>query len=114
MNFDVSYNNKFNDKTYMIKNISFSMLGLHNIQNALASISIALELKIKPTIIKLALEKFNGVQRRFQFINTYKNTQIIDDYGHQPEEIKAALSATKLIAIKAKFWLYINRIDIQD
>ena len=78
------------------------MLGLHNIQNALASISIALELNIKPDIIKLALKNFNGVQRRFQLIDTYKNTKIIDDYGHHPEEIKAALSATKLITEKSK------------
>ena len=35
-------------------------------------------------------------------IDTYKNTKIIDDYGHHPEEIKAALSATKLIGEKSK------------
>ena len=102
MYFDVTYKNKTNEKNYTIKNISFSMLGLHNIQNALASISIALELNIKPDIIKLALKNFNGVQRRFQLIDTYKNTKIIDDYGHHPEEIKAALSATKLITEKSK------------
>ena len=102
MNFDVTYRNKFNYKQSTIKNISFSMLGLHNVQNALASISIALELNISPIIIKLALKNFNGVQRRFQLINIYKNAKIIDDYGHHPEEIKAALSATKLIGDKSK------------
>ncbi len=102
MYFDVTCKNKTNEENYTIKNISFSMLGLHNIQNALASISIALELNIKPDIIKLALKNFNGVQRRFQLIDTYKRTKIIDDYGHHPEEIKAALSATKLIAEKSK------------
>ena len=35
-------------------------------------------------------------------IDTYKQTKIIDDYGHHPEEIKAALSATKLIGDKSK------------
>ena len=44
MYFDVIYKNKTNDKNLIIKNISFSMLGIHNIQNALASISIALEI----------------------------------------------------------------------
>ena len=40
--------------------------------------------------------------KAIQLIDKYKNTKIIDDYGHHPEEIKAALSATKLIAEKSK------------
>ena len=56
----------------------------------------------EPGLEELALKNFNGVQRRFQLIDTYKHTKIIDDYGHHPEEIKAALSATKLIAEKSK------------
>jgi len=102
MYFDVTYKNKINDKMMTIKNIEFSMLGLHNIQNALASISVALQLNINIKIIKTALRNFNGVQRRFQLIDTYKKSKIIDDYGHHPEEIKAALSATKLLKRNSK------------
>ena len=102
MYFDVTYKNKSNDKMMTIKNIEFSMLGLHNIQNALASISVALQLNINIKIIKTALRNFNGVQRRFQLIDTYKKSKIIDDYGHHPEEIKAALSATKLLKRNSK------------
>ncbi|MAJ13929.1 MAG: UDP-N-acetylmuramate--L-alanine ligase [SAR116 cluster bacterium] len=102
MYFDVTYKNKSNDKMMTIKNIAFSMLGLHNIQNALASISVALQLNIDIKIIKTALKNFNGVQRRFQLIDTYKKSKIIDDYGHHPEEIKAALSATKLLKRNSK------------
>ena len=90
MYFDVIYKNKTNDKINTIKNISFSMLGIHNIQNALASISIALELNIDPNIIKLALKNFKGVQRRFQLIDKFKNTKIIDDYGHKKLKLTRA------------------------
>ena len=73
------------------------MIGNHNVLNSLAAISISLELKIPITTIKKTLSSFTGVQRRFQQIANINNTLIIDDYGHHPEEIKAVLSAAKLV-----------------
>ena len=102
MIFDVSYKDKVEKNTSFIKNIIFSMLGYHNILNALAAISVALELGISISIIKKSLNSFSGVQRRFQFITKIDNAKIYDDYGHHPEEIKAALSAAKLIKNNSK------------
>ena len=102
MKFDLLYKSKNTQKVLQTKNFEFSMLGLHNVQNALASISVALQLNIELKTIKSALKTFNGVQRRFQLIDTYKNTKIIDDYGHHPAEIKSALSAAKLLDENAK------------
>ena len=102
MIFDVTYKGIKNNRVSSINNIEFSMIGLHNVQNALASIAIALELNIKKTIIKSALKSFKGVQRRFQLIDIYNKVKIIDDYGHHPEEIKSALSATKLLNSNGK------------
>ena len=102
MIFDVSYKDKVEKNTSFIKNIIFSMLGYHNVLNALAAISVALELGISITIIKKSLNSFSGVQRRFQFITKIDNAKIYDDYGHHPEEIKAALSAAKLIKNNSK------------
>ena len=102
MIFDVSYKDKVEKNTSFIKNIIFSMLGYHNVLNALAAISVALELGISISIIKKSLNSFSGVQRRFQFITKIDNAKIYDDYGHHPEEIKAALSAAKLIKNNSK------------
>ena len=102
MIFDVSYKDKVEKNTSFIKNIIFSMIGYHNVLNALAAISVALELGISITIIKKSLNSFSGVQRRFQFITKIDNAKIYDDYGHHPEEIKAALSAAKLIKNNSK------------
>ena len=53
-------------------------------------------------IIRHALKTFSGVQRRFQKVGNYKETIIIDDYGHHPVEIDSALSAARLLTPKNK------------
>ena len=79
-----------------IKNISLRVPGKHNIQNSLAAITIALELNISIDIIKIGLEKYNGVKRRLEIKHQLKNgTILIDDYAHHPTEVKASISAIK-------------------
>ena len=101
MNFDLNISKRLNTHT-KVYNIEFSMIGLHNIQNALAAISIGLELNIPIESIQNSLKTFNGVQRRFEKVGDYNGSLIIDDYGHHPVEISAALSAARLIAPKNK------------
>ena len=76
--------------------IHFPMLGEHNIQNCLAAISVCLEMGINIAIIEKALADFNGVARRFDYKGCEAGITIIDDYGHHPVEIRAALSAARL------------------
>ena len=101
MNFTLSISNrrKLEISSYEIE---FSMIGIHNIQNALATIATGIELKIPIEKIKNTLKTFTGVQRRFQNVGNFKNTTIIDDYGHHPVEINAALAAARLLTPKSK------------
>ena len=101
MNFTLSISNrrKLEISSYEIE---FSMIGIHNIQNALATIATGIELKIPIEKIKNTLKTFTGVQRRFQNVGNFKNTIIIDDYGHHPVEINAALAAARLLTPKSK------------
>ena len=101
MNFTLSISNRreLENSSYEIE---FSMIGIHNIQNALATIATGIELKIPIEKIKNTLKTFTGVQRRFQNVGNFKNTTIIDDYGHHPVEINAALAAARLLAPKSK------------
>ena len=96
--------NVSNSKEYKnnIYQIEFSMIGIHNIQNALATIATGVELGIPLTKIKRTLKNFTGVQRRFQKVGNFKDTIIIDDYGHHPIEINSALAAARLLAPKNK------------
>ena len=101
MNFTLSISNR-RELEISSYEIEFSMIGIHNIQNALATIATGIELKIPIEKIKNTLKTFTGVQRRFQNVGNFKKTTIIDDYGHHPVEINAALAAARLLAPKSK------------
>ena len=78
-------------------NIVLNMPGKHNVLNALASISIALELNINIKTIKKALKSYSGVRRRFELkYKTSNNVSIIDDYAHHPSEVEATINAAKI------------------
>ncbi len=84
---------------------SLPVPGVHNILNSLAAIVAARELKIDTGVIKEALKKFSGIQRRFELKGEEKGIKVFDDYGHHPTEIKATLNAAKdgiLIRSKTK------------
>ncbi len=69
--------------------------GKHNVYNALAAISVALELEIPFADISEAFTKFKNADRRFQYKGEAKGITVVDDYGHHPTEIAATLSAAK-------------------
>ncbi len=74
--------------------IHLSIPGKHNIYNALAAISIALELNVPFCVIKESLENFKNANRRFD-IKYAGEITIVDDYAHHPTEIKATISAAR-------------------
>ena len=92
MLFDVSIKGK-----RRIENIELNMPGEHNVQNALAAITIADHLEVKTDDIKTALSGFSGVGRRFQKMGDLnvkgKQITLIDDYAHHPRELSATLKA---------------------
>ncbi len=70
--------------------------GQHNVQNALAAISIGLQLNIELPVIQASLRSFQGVGRRFNTRPcTLPQGDIIwvDDYAHHPAELAATLAA---------------------
>ncbi len=79
--------------------VTLNMPGLHNVQNALAAIVVAIELGVDKEKIVQALEKFEGIGRRFQMYGeldfTGRKVQLIDDYGHHPSEVEATINAIR-------------------
>ena len=76
----------------IIKNVKVPTIGMHNIRNATAAVSVSLSVGISEKIIKKALYEFEGVQRRFTKIFTYNNVNFYDDYAHHPTEIKEVIN----------------------
>ncbi|HVP45202.1 MAG TPA: UDP-N-acetylmuramate--L-alanine ligase [Bryobacteraceae bacterium] len=73
-----------------------AVAGEHNVLNALATIGVALELKVAPEVIRAGLAQFSGVDRRLQVRGKEQDVTVIDDYGHHPTEIRATLAAARL------------------
>ena len=82
----------------LIEGLFLPMVGIHNVENALAVVGVAQTLKIPDLLLKQALSSFSGVKRRFTNVGNFQKAQVIDDYGHHPVEISAVLKAARTIA----------------
>jgi UDP-N-acetylmuramate--alanine ligase len=70
--------------------------GRHNLENAAAAALVALELGISPERIVAALARFPGVARRFELVGvTAAGIRVIDDYAHNGEKIRAAITTAQ-------------------
>lgn len=78
-----------------IGEIALPVPGKHNVYNALAAASVALELDVSFEKIVAALAEFKNANRRFQFKGDARGVTVVDDYGHHPTEILATLAAAK-------------------
>ena len=92
---DGSFYFDFKNANLIIEDIQLGLPGLHNIENAVAAIEVALHLGIDPEKIPLALASFLGVKRRFEHVVKDINHTYIDDYAHHPEELRACINAVK-------------------
>ncbi|HEX8546916.1 MAG TPA: UDP-N-acetylmuramate--L-alanine ligase [Cytophagaceae bacterium] len=94
-------NGRFNfnavGKDFEIKDISLFVPGFHNIENALAAVSVAKRLKISDDKIREGLGSFKGVKRRFEYILQTEKIVLIDDYAHHPTEIEAFLRSVRAV-----------------
>ena len=93
--FDVIISDRASGKNRMLENLELPMVGIHNVQNALAGIAIAQEIGIEDDVIRHSLAGFKGVKRRFTEAGVVDGITIIDDYGHHPVEISAVLAAAR-------------------
>lgn len=83
------------DKKY--PGLRLNIGGYHNIENALAAISVAKELGISIAQIHDALVTFKGIKRRFEKVYDSSSVVYIDDYAHHPQEIDVLLKSVKEI-----------------
>lgn len=85
--FEVSYQEE------SLGTFALRLAGKHNALNATAVIALCTYLKIDVESIREGLRNFEGTARRFEYVGTYRDAILYDDYAHHPEEIKATLKA---------------------
>lgn len=93
--FDIYYKDEF------LINLKTQMLGEHNIYNALAVLASLNESGVNLDLVKEHFYTFTGMGRRFQLSASFAlqsdYISVYDDYAHHPTEIKATLSAVKVL-----------------
>lgn len=78
-----------------LKDLQFKIPGRHNLENAIAAMTVAKLYGIKDQFIKEALSTYKGVERRFDILINRADCVYIDDYAHHPEELRACIQAVK-------------------
>ncbi len=77
--------------------LSLRVPGRHNLQNALATVAVGLELGLTFDQVASGLASFRGAERRFEILGEPSGVLVVDDYGHHPTEIAAVLSAARTL-----------------
>ncbi len=99
--YDITSNNgKYSFTTSLQNNdklrVNLNVYGKHNIYNALSVIAVCDSvLKIDSKYIKLGLENFKQVKRRFESLGEYLGYNVLADYCHHPKEIFSTLNTLK-------------------
>lgn len=70
--------------------------GTFNVTNALAALAAAHALGADMEKAVRALSSFSGVHRRFEHTGTVDGVKLYHDYGHNPAEMRGALSVARL------------------
>ncbi len=89
--FDLFYRG---EKVHRLKT---QLMGLHNVSNTLAAISISHEAGLGWDVIQKGLLSFQGVGRRLEKLFDDGGFVVIDDYGHHPTEVRATISTLRKV-----------------
>ena len=92
----------FHGKMAIIEQVRLPMPGQHNVENAVAAISTALQLGIDKQSILEGLASFKGIKRRFEYHIKSPELVYIDDYAHHPAEINAFMISVRTLYPKQK------------
>lgn len=80
-----------------IADLRVTLLGRHNVLNALAVVALAQKLGLRDEVLRGALGEARAVKRRLEKLGESGGIAVYDDYGHHPTEIAATLAAAKLM-----------------
>ena len=113
LNFDLHCNND-------VINIKLAMVGLHQIENALAAAACANELGVSLSLIREGLEKTTTEKGRLELLECERFTILDDSYNANPHSMKAAIdtlqsfSGEKIAVLGSMAELGTNSIELHQ
>lgn len=99
---DGGYSFDYQSKLGTLAKLRLNVGGMHNVENTVAAISVALLQGVPTDAIHQTLPLFKGVHRRFEYVIRKKNLVFIDDYAHHPEELAALIHSAKRLFPKMR------------
>lgn len=97
----------FGDGEFIVSKNTIGLFGAHNLENALASISICKLLKVSNTAIAKGLSEFKGISHRLKLIKTIDNVKYFND--SKATNIESTIVATN--AFDEKITLLLGGLD---
>lgn len=91
-------------KPSSLVNFEIKMIGNFNRINASIAAEVARSFSIPEEKIQEALEKFNGISRRFEFKGKERGVTVFDDYAHHPTAVYETLVAARTKFPDKKIW----------
>ena len=85
----------YRSPSHHIDGLQLALPGRHNVENATAALSVALQLGVEEAAIREGLRSFRGIRRRFEILYRSEGRAYIDDYAHHPSELAAAIGAAR-------------------
>lgn len=73
--------------------VCWKLSGRHNVMNATSALLAARHAGVPVNVIVEAIENFEGIKKRMQFIGKINDIEVYDDFAHHPSAIKATLEA---------------------
>jgi UDP-N-acetylmuramate: L-alanyl-gamma-D-glutamyl-meso-diaminopimelate ligase len=78
-----------------IGSATLPLLGVHNLENALAAVAAAGHVGVAPDVALAALAQFKGVKRRLEHRGTFGGIALYEDFAHHPTAIATTLAGLK-------------------
>jgi len=75
--------------------VRWSLLGRHNVMNALAAIAACAAAGYDPVAALPALAHFSSIQRRMQHLGEVRGITVYDDFAHHPTAIATTLAGLR-------------------
>jgi UDP-N-acetylmuramate: L-alanyl-gamma-D-glutamyl-meso-diaminopimelate ligase len=81
-----------------------SMLGEHNVRNALVAIAVGADLGLGIDALRDGLASFAGVKRRLEVVGEARGVTVYDDFAHHPTAVDETLKALRRSVGQRRMW----------
>ncbi|PJK08980.1 UDP-N-acetylmuramate:L-alanyl-gamma-D-glutamyl-meso-diaminopimelate ligase [Lysobacteraceae bacterium NML08-0793] len=78
-----------------VARVQWSLLGRHNVLNALAALAACAAVGVAPADIAPALTRFQSVKRRMEVVGALAGITVYDDFAHHPTAIATTLAGLR-------------------